>query len=60
MHFSAINAFQMGSGANKSKDEIVKSGFAKSIAYKTITTACKEPHLIGMLMYILAIILNEF
>ena len=50
----------MDSDANKCKDKIAKSGFAQSNAYKTTTTACKEQSLIGMLMYIPAIISNEF
>ena len=50
----------MDSEANKLKDKIAKSGFARSNAYKTTTTACNEPSLIGMLKYIPAIISNEF
>ena len=38
---------------------MAKSGFAQSNAYKTTTTACNEPSLIGMLKYIPAIISNE-
>ena len=50
----------MDSVANKRKDKIAKSGFAQSNAYKTTTTACNESSLIGMVMYIPAIISKEF
>ena len=50
----------MDSEANIRKDKVAKSGFAQSNAYKTTTTACNEPSMIGMLKYIPAIISTEF
>ena len=38
----------MDSEENKRKAKIAKSGFAQSNAYKTTTTACNAPSLIGM------------
>ena len=50
----------MDSEVNKRKDKIAKSGFAQSNAYKTTTSVCNEPSLIGTFKYIPAIISNEF
>ena len=50
----------MDSEANERQDKIAKSGFPQSSAYYTTTAACNEPSLIGMLMYIPAIISNKF